>query len=154
MITIATIYQKKIKVSATLNAYLSVMGDPLEQFEVTSVYVVNNLTLVNNLSLVFFFNTCLLAMFLASYNLNITNNYDFVARNLYLLVRSMVKENLYIKKQQYFAVLFYLFMTLMIANLVGLLPYSFTVTSSFIVTLFISLMHFVGVNIVGSSQHG
>lgn len=66
----------------------------------------------------------------------------------------MVKENLYIRKQQYFAVLFYLFLTLLFANLIGLLPYSFTVTSSFVVTLFISLLHFIGVNIIGASQHG
>jgi len=65
----------------------------------------------------------------------------------------MVKENLYIKKQQYFSVLFYLFITLLLANLIGLLPFSFTVTSSFILTFFLALKHFLGVNIIGASQH-
>jgi len=95
-----------------------------------------------------------MAAFLSTYNLNLTNNYDFALRSVYQLVQSMVKENLYIRKQQYFAVLFYLFVTLLLANLIGLLPYSFTATSSFIVTLFISLLHFIGVNIIGASQHG
>lgn len=93
-------------------------------------------------------------IFLNMYNLNLTNNYDFAMRTIYQLVRSVVRSNLYIRKQQYFAVLFYLFLTLFVANLVGLLPYSFTVTSSFIVTLFISLLHFIGVNMIGASQHG
>ena len=98
-------------------------------------------------------NLFLMSAFLGSFNFNLTNNYDFGIKCIYQLLQSMVKENLYIKKQQYFSVLFYLFLTLLLANLIGLLPYSFTVTSSFIVTLFLSLMHFVGVNVIGITRH-
>jgi ATP synthase subunit 6 len=35
------------------------------------------------------------------------------------------------------------------SNLVGLIPYSFTITSSFIVTFFLALSHFIGINIIG-----
>jgi F0F1-type ATP synthase membrane subunit a len=128
--------------------------DPLEQFEVTSVYSMAGVSLFDNLGLILLFNLFLMAVFLGTYDLNLTNNYDFASRSIYQLVQAMVKENLYIRKQQYFAVLFYLFLTLLFANLIGLLPYSFTVTSSFIVTLFISLLHFIGVNTIGASQHG
>lgn len=128
--------------------------DPLEQFEVTSVYSVGGTSLFDNLGLILLLNLFLMAAFLSAYDLNLTNNYDFATRSIYQLVQSMVKENLYIRKQQYFAVLFYLFVTLLFANLIGLLPYSFTVTSSFVVTLFISLLHFIGVNVIGASQHG
>ena len=128
--------------------------DPLEQFEVVSVLSFCNVSILNNLALILALNLVLTLAFLGAYNINITNNYDFVTYNIYQLVRAMVKENLYIRKQQYFAVLFYLFLTIFFANLVGLLPYSFTVTSSFIVTLFISLLHFIGVNIIGTTRHG
>jgi F-type H+-transporting ATPase subunit a len=128
--------------------------DPLEQFEVVSVLSFCNVSILNNLALILALNLALTLAFLGAYNINITNNYDFVTYNIYQLVRAMVKENLYIRKQQYFAVLFYLFLTIFFANLVGLLPYSFTVTSSFIVTLFISLLHFIGVNIIGTTRHG
>jgi F0F1-type ATP synthase membrane subunit a len=74
-------------------------------------------------------------------------------RGLYQLVCSIVRENLYIRKQQYFTVLFYLFGMLLLANLVGLLPFSFTATSSFVVTLFLALTHFIGVNVIGVSRH-
>lgn len=127
--------------------------DPLEQFEVT--YLFGGCTVAfTNLALIMALNIALMAGVFASYNFNLTNNYDFATRTIYQLVRAMVKENLYIKKQQYFSVLFYLFVTLLFANLIGLLPYSFTVTSSFVVTLFIALTHFVGVNTIGASQHG
>ena len=128
--------------------------DPLEQFEVVDFGFFSDFTMFNNLGLILLLNIFLIGTLLKSYNLNVTNNYDFATRSLYQLVQSMVKENLYIRKQQYFAVLFYLFMTLLFANLIGLLPYSFTVTSSFVATLFISLMHFVGINTIGASQHG
>lgn len=134
--------------------YPVIAFDPLEQFEVTSVYSVGGTSLFNNLGLILLFNLILMAALLSAYDLNLTNNYDFALRSIYQLVQSMVKENLYIRKQQYFTVLFYLFLTLLFANLIGLLPYSFTVTSSFVVTLFISLMHFIGVNTIGASQHG
>jgi F-type H+-transporting ATPase subunit a len=65
----------------------------------------------------------------------------------------MVKENLYVRKQQYFTVLFYLFLTLLIANMVGMIPYSFTVTSSFIVTFFLAMTHFVAINHVAVVRH-
>ena len=133
---------------------LTIFSAPLDQFEVMSVYSAGETILFNNLSLVLMLNLVIMVAFLNMYNLNLTNNYDFVLRNIYQLVQSVVRANLYIRKQQYFAVLFYLFLTLFVANLVGLLPYSFTVTSSFIVTLFISLLHFIGVNMIGASRHG
>jgi ATP synthase subunit 6 len=79
--------------------------------------------------------------------------YAFILRSLYNLVCSILRENLSIYKQQYFTVLFYLFGVLLLANLVGLLPYSFTATSSFVVTLFLALTHFLGVNIIGVTRH-
>jgi ATP synthase subunit 6 len=64
-----------------------------------------------------------------------------------------VKENLYIRKQQYFTVLFYLFFTLLLANLVGMIPYSFTITSSFVVTFFVAATHFTAINHLAAVKH-
>ena len=85
--------------------------------------------------------------------MNLTTTLDVILRLLYQLVRSTVKENLLIKRQQYFTILFYLFMTILIANLIGLLPFSFTVTSSFVFTFFVAMMHFGGINLIAAFQH-
>jgi len=127
--------------------------DPLEQFDVLPLFCASNSLLLTNLSLILFLNLVLMSTALAAHDFNLSNNYDFIFRNLFSVVRSMVKENLYIRKQQYFAVLFYLFLTILLANLVGLLPYSFTVTSSFVFTLFLSLGHFVGINLTATVVH-
>ena len=131
-----------------------ILLDPLEQFQVVSTWSTYCPQHLNNLALILAANLVLLASLLASYDFNLTNNYDFANKSLYDLVVTVVKENLYIKKQQYFTVIFYLFMTLLLANLIGLLPYSFTVTSSFIFTLFISLSHFIAINTIAINQHG
>jgi ATP synthase subunit 6 len=34
------------------------------------------------------------------------------------------------------------------ANMVGLIPYSFTATSSFVITFFLALSYFIGINII------
>jgi len=136
---------------STFNAIT--LADPLEQFEVVSVLTIGGVSLFNNLALILLGNVVLMGIVLGASDFNLTTNYDFVIRSLYQLVRSMVKENLYIRKQQYFAVLFYLFLTILFANLIGLLPFSFTVTSSFILTFFLSLTYFLGVNLIGGNRH-
>lgn len=128
--------------------------DPLEQFDVLSVSLpfIGGLG-VTNLSLLLVLNTVLMAAWFASFGPQIRNNYDFALRALYQLVRAMAKENLYVRKQQYFTVLFYLFFTLLIANMVGMIPYSFTITSSFIVTFFLAMTHFVAINHLAVVKH-
>lgn len=127
--------------------------DPLEQFEVLSLSLFGGSLSFNTIGLFLVANVALMAVLFAAFDFNITTNYDYALRSLYQLVQAMVKENLYIKKQQYFAVLFYLFMTILLANLIGLLPFSFTVTSSFVFTFFLSLLHFIGVNVIGAVRH-
>jgi F0F1-type ATP synthase membrane subunit a len=125
--------------------------DPLEQFDVLTVPLLGGG--LTNLSLLLALNLLIMFVWFSAYNVQVSNNYDFALRSLYLLVRSMVRENLYIRKQQYFTVLFYLFFTLLIANLVGMVPYSFTITSSFIVTFFIAMTHFVAINHLAVVKH-
>lgn len=73
---------------------------------------------------------------------------------IYELIAAVVRQNLYIRKQQYFTVTLYLFTTIFISNLMGLLPFGFTLTSSFAFTFFLALSHFVGVNFIGVTRHG
>ena len=125
--------------------------DPLEQFEVLALPLIG--AGLTNLSLLLALNITIMFLWFGTYTTQISNNYDFTLRTLYYLVRAMLKENLYIKKQQYFTVLFYLFFTILLANLAGMIPYSFTITSSFIVTFFLALAHFVGINFLAVFKH-
>ena len=125
--------------------------DPLEQFEVIyfpflKYFLYTNLSYMMTITLLCFGG--LLSIFLYS-NYNV---YSYMVKNAFNLVENILNENLYIKRQIYFTNLFYLFFIILLCNLLGLIPYSFTVTSSFIVTFFLSLSHFLGLNLVGMFQ--
>jgi len=130
----------------------NILYDPLEQFDVLALPLIGGG--LTNLSLLLALNVLIMSIWFSNYSAQVATNYDFSLRAIYQLVRSMVRENLYIAKQQYFTVLFYLFFTLLLANLVGMVPYSFTVTSSFIVTFFLALTHFIGLNHIAIVKHG
>lgn len=71
------------------------------------------------------------------------------------LVMNLLTGNVNNKKAElFFPVLFMLFVTILGMNLIGLIPYSFTITSNIMVTFFISLSVFIGINIVCYREHG
>jgi ATP synthase subunit 6 len=50
--------------------------------------------------------------------------------------------------------IFTLFTFILISNIIGLVPYSFTVTSHLIVTFALALMTFIGINLICIREHG
>lgn len=72
----------------------------------------------------------------------------------YEFIASMIKDNVGNEGRKYFPFIFSLFMFILFANLIGLIPYSFTFTSHIIVTFAMAMMVFIGVTIVGIIRHG
>lgn len=58
-----------------------------------------------------------------------------------------------IKGQAYFPLIYVLFVFILINNLVGMVPYSFSSTSHFILTFFMSFSLVLGATILGIQQH-
>ena len=77
---------------------------------------------------------------------------------IYEAALNLVKENIganrFITVLRFFPFIFSLFVFILIANLIGLIPYSSTVTSYLIVTFSMSIMVLVGVNIIAGRLHG
>ena len=69
------------------------------------------------------------------------------------MISSLLFDNVGIKGEVYFPFLFVVFVFVLQSNLIGLIPYSFTVTSHIIVTFALALIVFIGVNIVGINLH-
>ena len=72
--------------------------------------------------------------------------YEFVAG----MVRSAAGEH----GMRFFPLVFCLFMFIMISNVIGLIPYSFTVSSHIIITALLALTVFFTVVIIGIKEHG
>lgn len=73
--------------------------------------------------------------------------YDFVLN----LVNEQIGGNV---KQQFFPCILVTFTFLLFCNLQGMIPYSFTVTSHFLITLGLSFSIFIGITIVGFQRNG
>jgi len=72
----------------------------------------------------------------------------------YEFVANMVRDNVGTDGQKYFPIVFSLFMFVLFCNMLGMMPYSFTVTSHIIVTFALAALVFIGVTIIGFATHG
>lgn len=77
-----------------------------------------------------------------------------VAEMLYEFVVDMVDTNAGHGARPYLPFVFTLFLFILFANLFGLVPWSFTVTSHIIVTFALAIVVFIGVTIIGFIKHG
>lgn len=66
----------------------------------------------------------------------------------------MIHDNIGSAGKAFFPYVFTLFVFVLTLNLIGLVPYSFTVTSHLIVTFALALTTFIGINIICASKHG
>jgi F-type H+-transporting ATPase subunit a len=84
----------------------------------------------------------------------VPGRWQSITEMLYEFVADMVDTNAGHGARQFFPFVFTLFVFILFSNLLGLVPYSFTVTSHIIVTFALAAIVFVGVTIVGIVKHG
>ena len=97
----------------------------------------------------------LLLLFLGSKEKKIVpNKIQLISEIFYTFVAKMISDTAGTKAKPYFPFIFSLFMFVLFCNMIGMLPYSFTVTSHIIVTLIMALFIFIAVTIIGFIKHG
>ncbi len=72
----------------------------------------------------------------------------------YEFIANMLKENVGSEGRKYFPFIFTVFMFVLFCNLIGMIPYAFTVTSHIVVTFGLALTVFVTVTLIGIFRHG
>ena len=73
-------------------------------------------------------------------------SYNFIAK--------MISDTTGSNGKPFFPFIFSLFAFVLFCNMIGMLPYAFTVTSHIIVTFFLASIVFIGVTILGFIKHG
>nr|YP_009389236.1 ATP synthase F0 subunit 6 [Thorea hispida]ARX95980.1 ATP synthase F0 subunit 6 [Thorea hispida] len=134
--------------------------NPLEQFEIITIlpgdYFGLNFSLTN--SSFFLLLSCIfiwLYFYLVLYRpILIPHSWQYIKESLYTLTSSMIQDNLGLKGEIYFPFIFTLYTILLFCNLIGMIPYTFTVTSHIIFTFGLALSVFIGINIIGIKVHG
>lgn len=130
---------------------------PLEQFQIITLFSFKlffldfsftNLFLINLMTLFGF-------SFLISILLDkdgtffiIPNTWQVLVESLYETTSQLLFESLNLEGEKYFPFISVIFSFILLANLIGLIPYSFTITSHLIITFSLSLSIFIGVNII------
>ena len=72
----------------------------------------------------------------------------------YEFIAGLVRDTLGSEGRRYLPIVFTLFMFILAANTLGMVPYSFTVTSHIVVTFALALCVFIGVTVLGFVRHG
>ena len=84
----------------------------------------------------------------------IPNKIQLISEMLYNFITKMISDTAGKKARPFFPLIFSLFIFILMCNMIGMLPYSFTVTSHIIVTLTFAIFIFIGVTILGFVIHG
>lgn len=134
--------------------------NPLDQFKVIKLFNINlagfdisftNSSLYMSIAAIF-----ILGYFLLAFNTKklIPTRLQVSGELIYTFILDNVQQNIGPKGLKYAPLIFALFMFILICNLLGMLPYSFTVTSHISITFILALLVFFVVTIIGFVKHG
>jgi len=134
---------------------------PLEQFELKRLVEYEAFGGVDisftNSSLFMVISVLAAAVFLLGgmrKNALVPGRWQSMAELSYEFIASMLKDTVGSGGRQYFPFIFTTFMYILMCNMTGMLPYSFTVTSHIMVTFGIAIFIFVAITIIGFAKHG
>lgn len=140
---------------------------PLEQFKLIALlplsfltidFSLTNVLIVSFVILIFFL---LFLFFFKKYQINSDSFYFYyiptVSQSFIELFNTisiqLVYSNLNKTGEKFYPYVCTLFFLILFCNLIGLIPYSFTLTSHLIITFLLSFSVFIGVNLIGFEKH-
>ena len=136
-------------------------ASPLEQFEITRPFGLMEISgidvSITNSSLMMIAILILLNIFLVLATKKkaiIPGKLQSIAEISYEMIHNTTKDNLGKDGAKFFPLVYSLFMFILLCNMLGLIPYSFTVTSHIIITFAIAFGIFIFATILGFVLHG
>ncbi len=136
------------------------MASPLSQFEIKKIIPIEafgyDISFTNSsLAMLITVSLMILFMYLGIKNLSIIPSKSQSAlESTYEFIANMIGDNIGKEGMKYFSFIFTLFLFILIGNLLGMFPYSFTWTSHIIVTFAIAFFIFIGVTLIAIYKHG
>jgi ATP synthase subunit 6 len=141
---------------------------PLEQFQIVPIISLNifgfdfsltNLLLINLSATVSFYaithlNSSLIKCLQETSTYIISNTWQKVLDCISELASQLLSDIISENNNKYVPLIFLLFHFILLSNLIGLLPYSFTTTSHLIITFALSFTVFLGVNFLIFQKYG
>ena len=136
------------------------MASPLAQFEIKSYYPIEfmgvDISFTNSsLAMLITSSVIIFFMFMGIRNPSIIpSRLQVMLEISYEFIGNMINDNIGKEGMKYFSFIFTLFMFILLGNLIGMMPYSFTWTSHIIVTFALSFFIFIAVTLIAIAKHG
>ena len=137
---------------------------PLDQFKIAPFFKIQLVGIdisITNFLLISLLTLFVLQSFIFLIKNFATNSFFVVPggwqnllEKLYSLVVQLVSDIITIGSEKYVPFMLVLFMFILTNNLIGMVPYSFTITSHITLTFFLSFSIFVAMNVIGFQRHG
>ena len=132
--------------------------DPIHQFVINRIIPLDiggiDISFTNSALWAVIATVCASLLFILAPRNLIPTRLQSVAESIYEIVDNMTHEVLHDNARTYFPFVLTLFTFILFANVLGLIPYSFTVTSHIIITLALALVVFIGATIIGFIRNG
>jgi len=134
-------------------------ADPIHQFEITKLFTIGHISgheiaFTNSSAYMFLSVAVISLLMLGTGRQLIPGRMQSVAELSYEFVASTIRSTAGSEGMKFFPLVFSLFMFICISNVIGIIPYTFTVSSHLIVTAALALLVFFIVLIYGFYKNG
>lgn len=137
------------------------LRNPLEQFMITDLFSISlpilniNKISLTNIGLYLIIGIILIVLLseIVSTRSIIGNRGYLIKESLYDTVHKIVKDQIGSRNEIYLPYIYSIFVLILISNLIGLVPYSYTPTAHLVLTLSLSVSIIIGVTIIGIMRH-
>ncbi len=134
-------------------------ADPIHQFEITKLFTIGHIggheIAFTNSSAYMFASVAVISLLMIGTGRQLVpGRMQSVAEISYEFVASTIRSTAGSEGMKFFPLIFSLFMFIMVSNMIGIIPYTFTVASHLIVTAALALLVFFTVLIYGLYKNG
>ena len=134
-------------------------ADPIHQFQITKLFTIGHIggqeIAFTNSSAYMFLSVAVISLLMIGTGRQLVpGRFQSMAEMSYEFVASTIRSTAGSEGMKFFPLVFSLFMFIMVSNLIGIIPYTFTVSSHLIVTVALALLVFFTVLFYGLYKNG
>ena len=127
------------------------MFSPLEQFEILPIFQIP--FVFTNASLILLIGLVYLYIFICIKTKFIPTRFQQIFEMIFNITIELTYSSMGRNGKNFISLIFVIFFFILLCNLIGMVPYSFTITSHLIITFTLALTIYIGFNLIGIKKH-
>jgi F-type H+-transporting ATPase subunit a len=129
--------------------------NPLEEFEILELVIIKAPSItITNITLSLILGTIIMTIItIRTSKEKLINKRKILSEIIYDSILNIIRNQIGYKEEKYIGLIYGLFSIIVICNLLGMIPYTFTATSHFVLTLSLSIAIIIAVTIIGFKKH-